>query len=137
MLFRSPYAHHECWDGAGYPRQLAGEAIPLAARVFAVVDVWDAMLADRPYRRARPREEALAYLRDQAGKHFDPKVVKAFVKRRVPSLLGDRYTTFLSPYTVDSRTHSRNGRSNGKSRGTGRRDPNTILAAKQSANSRN
>jgi PAS domain S-box-containing protein len=75
-----PYGHHERWDGSGYPRGLAAEAIPLAARVFAVVDVWDAMLSDRPYRPALPREQALAYLREQAGKHFDPRVVAAFLK---------------------------------------------------------
>jgi PAS domain S-box-containing protein len=74
-----PYSHHEKWDGTGYPRQLKGDAIPLPARVFAVVDTWDALLADRPYRPAWPREEALAYLREQAGQHFDPRVVQAFL----------------------------------------------------------
>jgi len=75
-----PYCHHERWDGAGYPRQLAGEAIPLAARVFAVVDVWDTLLSNRPYRPAHPREQALAYLREQSGKHFDPRVVAEFLR---------------------------------------------------------
>ena len=80
-----PYNHHERWDGTGYPRQLAGEAIPLAARIFAVVDVWDTMLSDRPYRRARSRDEALAYIREQSGRHFDPRVVEAFLRDLEPA----------------------------------------------------
>jgi HD-GYP domain-containing protein (c-di-GMP phosphodiesterase class II) len=74
------YAHHEKLDGSGYPRGLSGEAIPLAARIFAVVDVWDALNSDRPYRRALPREEALQYIEEQRGKHFDPKVVDIFLR---------------------------------------------------------
>jgi len=73
-----PYCHHEKWDGTGYPRSLQGEAIPLAARIFALADVWDALSNDRPYRSAWPPEKVLAYLRDQAGRHFDPQVVAAF-----------------------------------------------------------
>jgi putative two-component system response regulator len=73
-----PYCHHERWDGTGYPQGLAGEAIPLAARIFAVVDVWDAITSDRPYHKAAPAEEALHYIRSQAGRHFDPAVVAAF-----------------------------------------------------------
>jgi putative nucleotidyltransferase with HDIG domain len=75
-----PYCHHEKWDGTGYPRGLKGEEIPLAARIFAVVDVWDALTSDRPYRKAWPPEKALAYIREQAGKHFDPDVVQAFLR---------------------------------------------------------
>jgi HD-GYP domain-containing protein (c-di-GMP phosphodiesterase class II)/HAMP domain-containing protein len=75
-----PYCHHERWDGTGYPRGLRGEEIPLAARIFAVVDVWDALLSDRPYRPAWTRERALQYLREQAGRQFDPDVVRAFVQ---------------------------------------------------------
>ncbi len=75
-----PYCHHEKWDGSGYPRGLEGERIPLAARIFAVVDVWDALTSERPYRDAWPEEEALAYIQEQAGKHFDPQVVEAFLK---------------------------------------------------------
>lgn len=75
-----PYCHHEKWDGSGYPRGLKGEQIPLVARIFAVVDVWDALTSDRPYRKAWPPKQALAYLREQAGKHFDPAVVKAFLE---------------------------------------------------------
>jgi putative nucleotidyltransferase with HDIG domain len=75
-----PYCHHEKWDGSGYPRGLAGEQIPLTARIFAVVDVWDALRSDRPYRPAWTEKKALQYIIDEAGKHFDPKVVKEFLK---------------------------------------------------------
>jgi HD-GYP domain-containing protein (c-di-GMP phosphodiesterase class II) len=71
-----PYCHHEKWDGTGYPRGLKGEQIPLAARIFAVVDVWDALTSDRPYRPAWPVEKVLDYIRSLSGKHFDPQVVK-------------------------------------------------------------
>ncbi len=74
-----PYCHHEKWDGTGYPRGLKGEQIPLAARIFAVVDVWDALRSDRPYRQAWPEKQVRAYLSEQAGKHFDPRVVEAFL----------------------------------------------------------
>ncbi len=75
-----PYCHHEKWDGAGYPRGLREKQIPLAARIFAVVDVYDALISDRPYRPAWPKEKALAYIREQAGKHFDPEVAAAFLR---------------------------------------------------------
>jgi PAS domain S-box-containing protein/putative nucleotidyltransferase with HDIG domain len=75
-----PYCHHEKWDGSGYPRGLKGEQIPLAARVFAIVDVWDALRTDRPYRKAWPEGKVREYLRDQNGRHFDPVVVDAFFK---------------------------------------------------------
>lgn len=74
-----PYCHHERWDGTGYPRGLEGEEIPLSARIFAVVDVWDALRSDRPYREAWSDEKALEYIREQAGKHFDPRVVEEFL----------------------------------------------------------
>ncbi len=70
-----PYCHHEKWDGTGYPRGLKGEDIPLSARIFAVVDVWDALRSDRPYRKAWSDEKALDYIKEQPGKHFDPQVV--------------------------------------------------------------
>jgi HD-GYP domain-containing protein (c-di-GMP phosphodiesterase class II) len=73
-----PYCHHEKWDGMGYPRGLKGEEIPLAARIFAVVDTWDALRTDRSYRKAWTEQEALQYLTQQVGKEFDPAVVKAF-----------------------------------------------------------
>jgi putative two-component system response regulator len=75
-----PLSHHEKWDGTGYPRGLKGEEIPLAARLFAVVDVWDALTSDRPYRPAWSKEEALNYIREQSGKHFDPQVVDLFFR---------------------------------------------------------
>ena len=75
-----PYCHHEKWDGTGYPRGLKGEQIPLAARIFAVVDVWDALRSDRPYRKAWPADKVRAYIRSLAGSHFDPKVVEAYLR---------------------------------------------------------
>ena len=75
-----PYCHHEKWDGTGYPRQLSGEQIPLAARLFAVVDVWDALRSDRPYRSAWTKQKALNYVKEQSGAHFDPKVVDSFLE---------------------------------------------------------
>ncbi len=74
-----PYCHHEKWDGSGYPRGLKGEEIPLAARLFALVDVWDALCSDRPYRACLPEADALTYIRSQAGSHFDPELVKIFI----------------------------------------------------------
>ena len=73
-----PYCHHEKWDGSGYPRGLSGEQIPLSARIFAVVDVYDALTSDRPYRRAWDKEKALSYIQYQSGKHFFPDAVIAF-----------------------------------------------------------
>ncbi|HBY94179.1 MAG TPA: hypothetical protein DEP84_09490 [Chloroflexi bacterium] len=74
-----PYCHHEKWDGTGYPRGLQGEEIPLAARIFAVVDVWDALCSDRPYRPAWPKVKVHDYIRSLAGSHFDPEVVGVFL----------------------------------------------------------
>ncbi len=74
-----PFCHHEKWDGTGYPRGLRGEAIPLQARIFAVVDVWDALRSDRPYRSAWPQEEVRAYILGLSGTDFDPQVVDAFM----------------------------------------------------------
>ncbi len=75
-----PYCHHENWDGSGYPRGLKGEEIPLAARIFTVVDVWDALTSDRPYRPAWTPEKALEYICEQRGKKFDPKIVDLFLR---------------------------------------------------------
>ncbi len=75
-----PYAHHEKWDGTGYPRGLKGEQIPLAARLFAVIDVWDALANDRPYRQAWAREKVLEHIRALSGTHFDPKAVLLFLR---------------------------------------------------------
>lgn len=73
-----PYCHHEKWDGTGYPRQLRAEQIPLSARLFAVVDVWDALRSDRPYRRAWTDDRVLAHIDAAAGRHFDPEAVRLF-----------------------------------------------------------
>ncbi|PKO08293.1 MAG: hypothetical protein CVU40_16040 [Chloroflexi bacterium HGW-Chloroflexi-2] len=75
-----PYCHHEKWDGSGYPRGLTGEEIPMAARIFSVVDVYDALTSDRPYRSAWTQEKALNYISSCSGTHFDPKVVNLFFK---------------------------------------------------------
>jgi putative nucleotidyltransferase with HDIG domain len=75
-----PYAHHEKWDGSGYPLRLRAEGIPLAARIFAIVDVFDAMSSNRPYQNARPFPEIVTYIKNQNGQHFDPQVVSAFMK---------------------------------------------------------
>lgn len=75
-----PYCHHERWDGAGYPRGLKGDAIPLSARIFAVIDVWDALLSDRPYRKAWEREKVIEHIRENSGTHFDPVLADLFLK---------------------------------------------------------
>jgi putative nucleotidyltransferase with HDIG domain len=75
-----PYCHHEKWDGTGYPRGLAGSQIPLEARLFTIVDVWDALTTDRPYRRGWPKKKALKYIQEESGKHFDPKMVEIFLQ---------------------------------------------------------
>ncbi len=77
-----PYCHHEKWDGTGYPRALQGEQIPVAARIFAVVDVWDALTSDRPYRKAWTEEQSLEYIQSQSGSHFDPHFVEVFLEER-------------------------------------------------------
>lgn len=74
-----PYCHHERWDGTGYPRGLKGEEIPIAARIFSVIDVWDALLTDRPYREAWPRQVVINYIKNESGTRFDPKVVEIFI----------------------------------------------------------
>ncbi|HUF38954.1 MAG TPA: PAS domain S-box protein [Anaerolineales bacterium] len=82
-----PYCHHECWDGSGYPRGLQGEEIPIAARIFAVVDAWDALRTDRPYRPAWPDRDVIEHLRRESGFRFDPDIVDTFIK-----LLGENRT---------------------------------------------
>jgi HD-GYP domain-containing protein (c-di-GMP phosphodiesterase class II) len=73
-----PYCHHEKWDGTGYPRGLKGEEIPLEARIFSVIDVWDAMRSHRSYRDAIPENQVIEYLRTESGRSFDPQVINAF-----------------------------------------------------------
>jgi len=74
-----PYCHHEKWDGTGYPCGLKGESIPIAARIFSVADVWDALRSDRPYRKAWPDEKVRDYIKEHSGDYFDPKVVEVFL----------------------------------------------------------
>ena len=75
-----PYCHHEHWDGSGYPRRLKAEQIPLAARIFSVVDIYDALLSNRPYRKAWPRQKAIQYVKSISGKILDPKIVNTFME---------------------------------------------------------
>ncbi len=82
-----PYCHHEKWDGSGYPRGLRGMAIPFAARVFAIVDVWDALSSARVYKAAWPQSAVVAHLEREAGRHFDPDLVPVFLAHR-ESLIG-------------------------------------------------
>jgi HD-GYP domain-containing protein (c-di-GMP phosphodiesterase class II) len=74
-----PYCHHEKWDGTGYPRRLKGEEIPFSARIFPVIDVYDALISDRPYRSGMPVDEVKEMIRKDSGAHFDPHVVEAFL----------------------------------------------------------
>ena len=75
-----PYCHHEKWDGSGYPRGLRGEDIPFSARIFPVIDVWDALTSDRPYRKRMPQNVVFQHIQADSGKHFDPRVVNAFME---------------------------------------------------------
>jgi PAS domain S-box-containing protein len=75
-----PYCHHEKWDGTGYPRGLKGDQIPLIARLFAIVDVWDALRSDRPYRKSWPKEKVIEHIKSLSGSHFDPNAVDLFLK---------------------------------------------------------
>jgi adenylate cyclase len=74
------YSHHEKWDGSGYPRGLKGDQIPLVARLFAIIDAWDALLSDRPYRQGWPKEKVIEHIKSLSGTHFDPKAVELFLK---------------------------------------------------------
>ena len=106
-----PLYHHEKWDGSGYPRGLKGEGIPLAARLFAVIDVYDALTSDRPYREAWPIERAVEHIRAGAGAHFDPQAVECFVgmiqtQSQTDGLLG-LPSARRSSRTLWSLTHNR------------------------------
>jgi HD-GYP domain-containing protein (c-di-GMP phosphodiesterase class II) len=83
-----PYCHHEKWDGSGYPRGLSGTSIPLPARLFSVVDVWDALRSDRPYRAGWPEEKVLEHIVSLSGSHFDPEAASAFLELRQDSRKG-------------------------------------------------
>lgn len=76
-----PYCHHEHWDGSGYPQKLKGEEIPISARIFSVVDVWDALRSERPYHKATPDEDVLEYIKSRSGSLFDPQVVEIFLTK--------------------------------------------------------
>ncbi len=82
-----PHFHHERWDGTGYPCGLAGEAIPLAARLFAIVDVWDALRSDRPYRESWPDQRVRDHIASLAGTHFDPALVEIFLQVAYPDCI--------------------------------------------------
>jgi diguanylate cyclase (GGDEF)-like protein len=84
-----PYCHHEKWDGSGYPRGLAGEEIPLSARIFTVADIWDALSSDRPYRKAWPTARVLEYIASLSGKELDPAAVETFFRLHTSGSLGD------------------------------------------------
>ncbi|MEY4529625.1 MAG: hypothetical protein RLZZ156_346, partial [Deinococcota bacterium] len=86
-----PYAHHEKWDGTGYPRGLRGQRIPLSARIFAIVDVWDALKSDRPYRKGWSTRRIIDHILESSGTHFDPKVVEVFLR-----LIAKEENVFLS-----------------------------------------
>jgi HD-GYP domain-containing protein (c-di-GMP phosphodiesterase class II) len=88
LVLDIPYCHHEKWDGSGYPRGLKGEQIPLAARIFAIVDVFDALTSDRPYRHAWSVQQALEYINAEKAKHFDPEVVEVFMREIANNLSG-------------------------------------------------
>jgi putative nucleotidyltransferase with HDIG domain len=75
-----PHLHHEMWNGEGYPNGLSGENIPKSARMFAVIDVFEALTSDRSYRKAWKSQDAIEYIKEQSGKHFDPEVVKMFIE---------------------------------------------------------
>lgn len=86
MAHRIALTHHEKWDGSGYPNGLAGEGIPIEGRIVAIADVFDALTSERPYKQAWPVEEAVAFLREQSGQHFDPDLVELFIQQ-LPAVL--------------------------------------------------
>jgi putative two-component system response regulator len=86
MAYDIALTHHEKWDGSGYPQGLAGEEIPLVGRIVAIADVFDALTTERPYKKAWPVNEAVAYIREQSGKHFDPSLVEVFLSQ-LPEIL--------------------------------------------------
>jgi len=97
-----PFSHHEKWDGSGYPNGLKGEHIPIGARIFAVVDVYDALTSDRPYRKAWTIESALMHIKEQSGKHFDPQVVDMFLKVNAETLCDSNFEPLVNVLTCVS-----------------------------------
>jgi HD-GYP domain-containing protein (c-di-GMP phosphodiesterase class II) len=100
-LITIPYLHHERWDGSGYPLSLRGRAIPYHVRIFSVIDVWEAMSVDRPYRRAIPQTAILKYIARSSSTLFDPEVVDAFLRWRKKDGVGFR-TKLVCPVESDS-----------------------------------
>ena len=98
------YCHHEWWDGNGYPRGLKGEEIPLSARIFAIVDVWDALLSDRPYRKAWKEADVITYIIDLSGKQFDPRVANEFMKLVKAKSLSDQKASLQKEKTVKKKS---------------------------------
>jgi HD-GYP domain-containing protein (c-di-GMP phosphodiesterase class II) len=80
-----PYLHHEKWDDSGYPKGMRGMEIPVPSRIFAVIDVWDAHLSNRPYRSAWTEDRVIDYLRTERGRHFDPEIVGVFLDKVLPA----------------------------------------------------
>ncbi len=97
-----PYCHHEKWDGSGYPRGLKGDEIPLTARIFAVVDVWDALRSDRPYRAAWPQDRVREHIRSLSGSHFDPEVVRVCLES---GMLGGQADQLAAHGSNSNRSH--------------------------------
>lgn len=91
-----PYCHHEHWDGTGYPRGLKGDEIPLAARIFAIIDVWDALLSNRPYRKGSKEEAVLDYVKKHAGTYFDPVLVDSFLDLYERGVFADTQTSRMT-----------------------------------------
>jgi PAS domain S-box-containing protein/putative nucleotidyltransferase with HDIG domain len=91
-----PYFHHEHWDGSGYPRGLKGDEIPIAARIFAIVDVWDALLSNRPYRKGSNEEAVLEYIKKHAGTYFDPRLVESFIELYECGVFNDTQTSRMT-----------------------------------------
>jgi HD-GYP domain-containing protein (c-di-GMP phosphodiesterase class II) len=99
-----PYCHHEKWDGSGYPRKLKGVQIPISARIFAVVDVWDALRSDRPYRQRWSVDKVVNHVKSLSGSHFDPQVLDAFINELRKGSFDDLITgnEYPSGATMDS-----------------------------------
>ncbi|MBP2665798.1 MAG: rpfG 1, partial [Firmicutes bacterium] len=93
-----PRSHHERWDGTGYPDRLRGEAIPLQARIFAPIDVWDALSSNRPYRRSWPADKIREHIRSLAGSHFDPAVVEIFLSLPPSALVLQERSPYKIPF---------------------------------------
>jgi HD-GYP domain-containing protein (c-di-GMP phosphodiesterase class II) len=108
-----PFSHHEWWDGSGYPSGLKGEEIPLSARIFAIVDVWDALLSKRPYRRPWQKPKVIRHLRELSGRQFDPKILETFLN-------------MMQSTTAVTLEEKASGKKAGKPKGTARKAKTNI-----------